>query len=657
MNGLKTGARSRRSIAGITLLICVGSLLVASSAATASATNGKRGRRTVLKDVALPFQRLIRLDASTEVVRVAVAGEGTSISMKHAKTMRPRCYTASATSWDDNRTKVGPVYIGTSVPGRLSCSGLTALDPPGTKWMLSIGGTGRADVTIDYGTRVPGPTGDLNLGRLSMRRYRMGPTKDVMIKSFDGTELHAQITRPKTDRKLPAILISSPYNVDQPSVYNPDLVADWGSRGYAIVIADVRGYNQSGGCVEVWGANEQRDQRSLIEWIARQPWSNGRVGMFGKSYVGTTPLEAAVQAPRALKAIAVVAPVVSAYRDWHFGGVPNGENSASPLSYQAVYGTSPEPGTGDVLSSAINAANGLCDPTLAARASDPRSIYDDFYKERDFGAKAEKIKAAVLYTHGYVDTNVKASVYTEFFNDLRVPHLGLFGHWAHDYPPRPDTEVLFLAWMDQYVKGIDIGLERMPNALVLDNQGRESRLPSWPPRKPRRITLYGNPRTGKLIDRASNDSSEVVLESIGVERVAEAKNVLVFKHDVGRSFEVAGIPRIRLRGTLAGAHNGHVAAFLYDGARSRKNLITFGMANLAHRKGHHRYEPATPTEVLKMNLEFIPTDYLFEPGDKLTLEIRGAHVDDWAAVSPTEPGVLSLLGGAKGTALELPVQR
>lgn len=104
---------------------------------------------------------------------------------------------------------------------------------------------------------------------------------------------------------------------DDPS---PGVVRTWGvapidlvRRGYVAAFFDVRGTGGSEGCLD-WGSpDEQRDQAVLVDWLADQPWSNGRIGMGGNSYPGTTAWQAAIQAPAGLKTI-VTAGVIT---DWH----------------------------------------------------------------------------------------------------------------------------------------------------------------------------------------------------------------------------------------------------------------------------------------------------------------------------------------------------
>jgi predicted acyl esterase len=606
-----------------------------SGLATAGAASSKP-KRLVFRNVQVPFEKTFEVPRGTTIVTADAVGGG-PISLKNDKTNRPRCYMSTVDYWNQ------------ALPTK-RCQGLAAIDPPGTKWRVEVTGGGTANVIIEFSSApLPAPFEKVRFDRLSMPRYKVGETEDLYIESFDGTMLHAQLTRPKTSKKVPVIIVSSPYNKDEdPKRYDRDHVEDWVARGYATLMADVRGFNYSGGCTEVWGPNEQQDQVELVKWAAAQKWSSGKVGFMGKSYVGTTPVQAAAHAPKALEAIAVIAPVVSAYEDWHYGGVPNGENMLSPVTYQALYGVDPKPAPQeDPLSSLLNTANGVCDPTLAARASDPRAIYDQFYKERDFAAMAKDVKASVLYIHGYEDINVKANVYKNYFNDLRVPKLGLFGHFDHIWPPQAYGETLLLAWMDQYVKGIDLNLESLPNALVVNNRQEEHRLGTWPVRRHGRHVAYPLFADGSLGAKAGDDNAVMMLRP-------DTSDEQRLTTKVKRPFELAGVGGLDLVGELQGTGNAYVAAELRVVNKTGEHLVTRGMANLAHRNGHDTYTPVLPNEVFEMRLPFIPTDYVFERGDELILLIRGTSVED---LSPSQPGQLTLHGGKKGTRLVLPTLR
>lgn len=123
--------------------------------------------------------------------------------------------------------------------------------------------------------------------------------KSVRVKMRDGVELVADIVRPADDAKHPVILERTPYGREILSQVEGDW---WAKRGYVHVVQDVRGRNDSDG---EWipFANERKDGYDTIDWLAKQSWSDGSVGMIGGSYVGWVQWAAAVEAHPALKCI------------------------------------------------------------------------------------------------------------------------------------------------------------------------------------------------------------------------------------------------------------------------------------------------------------------------------------------------------------------
>jgi putative CocE/NonD family hydrolase len=139
--------------------------------------------------------------------------------------------------------------------------------------------------------------------------------RNVAAKMRDGVTLRADIYRPKADGKFPVLLVRTPY--DKTGETNFGLKA--AARGYVVVAQDVRGRFTSEG---EWYTfkNESRDGYDTVEWAAALPYSNGKVGMFGGSYVGATQFLAAIAKPPHL---AGVCPNVTAsnYHDgWTYQG-------------------------------------------------------------------------------------------------------------------------------------------------------------------------------------------------------------------------------------------------------------------------------------------------------------------------------------------------
>jgi putative CocE/NonD family hydrolase len=120
----------------------------------------------------------------------------------------------------------------------------------------------------------------------------------------DGTVLVADVYRPDDAGKHPVLLMRTPYDATLSfnafSALDPIKMA---LRGYAVVIQDVRGRFASEGDYETyeWEADDGYD---TVEWAARQPWSDGKVGMFGLSYMAQCALLAAARRPPSLHAIA-----------------------------------------------------------------------------------------------------------------------------------------------------------------------------------------------------------------------------------------------------------------------------------------------------------------------------------------------------------------
>lgn len=623
------------------------------------------GVRLLFEGVKLPFERNVTIPAGTTVVRattVAGATDLVSMTMRNADTQRRRCnFDPVVDAWD------------APTQGLAQCSGVAVVDALPAVWIIRGAGPATGTVQVDFlSTPLDGEVAKLDLTQLSMRTYTPEKTKVQMVPSFDGTPLRVEVTTPVGPGPWPVVLWSSPYSTADRATGKPAawdyFIHDWVERGYAAVAADVRGYGESGGCVEVWGVNEQKDQKFLVDWAAKQPWSDGRVGFYGQSYVATTPVEAAAQNPPALKAIIAVAPVVNAYDDWHFGGVPNGEGPGSAISYQQI-GTDDEQNLQDPLTFAVNKGNGVCDPTLHARTNDPRAVYDDFYAIRNFSTAAPRMQAAVLYTHGFEDSNVKSQMIVDWFNAITAPKLGLFGHWVHQHPTRADDELLMLLWLDQYVKGKPVGFEKLPKALVVDNDGNERGADAWPqPGAPE--TVLATDAAGGKLGAAANGDVQILLDTTqGIESyqppalagaaglpidLPVPTGVTLTSAPLAQDVRLSGNGVVRLDVTLDGAENGYVAAYLREKDANGTRLVTFGMFNLAHRHGHDKYEPVTPGEEMVVPLPLLPTERVFHAGTTLILEIRGARVTDWDAGRAGEPGLLTIHGGEGKTALVLP---
>src|SRR5258708_23160715 len=140
--------------------------------------------------------------------------------------------------------------------------------------------------------------------------YAVAYERNVAVKMRDGVTLRADIYRPKADGQFPVLLQRTPYDKNNGVEFGLKAAA----QGYVVIFQDVRGRYASEG---EWYTfkNEPNDGYDTVEWAASLPYSNGKVGMFGGSYVGATQMLAAITHPPHL---AGICPVVTA-SNYHDG--------------------------------------------------------------------------------------------------------------------------------------------------------------------------------------------------------------------------------------------------------------------------------------------------------------------------------------------------
>jgi len=137
----------------------------------------------------------------------------------------------------------------------------------------------------------------------------------VEAKMRDGVILRADIYRPAAEGTFPVLLERTPYNKSNEVSFGAKAVA----RGYIVVVQDVRGRYTSDGDWYPF-KNEINDGYDSVEWAAALPGSNGKVGMFGGSYVGATQMLAAIAHPPHLAGICPVVTASNYHDGWNYRG-------------------------------------------------------------------------------------------------------------------------------------------------------------------------------------------------------------------------------------------------------------------------------------------------------------------------------------------------
>ena len=139
----------------------------------------------------------------------------------------------------------------------------------------------------------------------------------VAVPMRDGVKLYADVYLPRREGRFPTLITRTPYGVQRDGMHST--VIAFARRGYAVVVQDARGRFESEGAWDPF-RNEANDGYDTVEWAARQPWSSGKVGMHGGSYLGHVQWQAASMAPPHLVTIFPVLASTSIYHNTFYHG-------------------------------------------------------------------------------------------------------------------------------------------------------------------------------------------------------------------------------------------------------------------------------------------------------------------------------------------------
>jgi putative CocE/NonD family hydrolase len=249
----------------------------------------------------------------------------------------------------------------------------------------------------------------------AQQTYEVIAQNGVAMKTRDGVTLHADIYHPKAEAKFPVILMRTPYDKSASWAVSP--AYQIAAHGYVVVVQDVRGRYTSEGEFYPF-RHESADGYDAVEWVAALPYSNGKVGMMGGSYVGATQMLTAIGHPPHL---AGICPVVTA-SNYHDGWTYQGgaleqwfdQNWTTQLATNTLW---------RLIAKDTNAL--LAAPTL------PLSHYPIFnYSSLPAGANATA-QIAPYYldwlAHPAYDAYWKQLSIEEHFSDIQVPALHIGG--------------------------------------------------------------------------------------------------------------------------------------------------------------------------------------------------------------------------------------
>jgi predicted acyl esterase len=506
----------------------------------------------------------------------------------------------------------------------------------------------------------------------------------VFITMPDGVGLASTVYLPETEPPWPALLEALPYRKDDLSSGAGTYRRLRDEGDYAVCRVDLRGTGTSEGVAAgEYLPQEQDDLCEVIDWLSRQAWCTGSVGMFGTSYSGFNTIQTAMRRPPALKAIVPIYATDDRYTDdIHFGGgIRKVIEFGYPLFMVSENALPPVPAlAGDGWRQAWLERIDEVVPWFGQIGEQ-----DDgpFWRQGSLRPNYDLIEVPTMVVAGWADVYRNAAL--RMIEHLQVPKRLLMGPWCHMSPsrsipgPRIDLVPEMLRWWDRWLRGEMNGVdEEPPIAVFIQRSTRPepdlSEMPGewrfeagWPPER-----LQESTRSLADADRHAGragmaEETLVVRGDVGttahirgsydppyglpIDQRPDDAYSLLYEWPVEEELEILGNPRLEvtLRSSSPVAFlSAKLSEVLADGTSV---LVSRGILNLTHRESHSSPEPLVGNDLYSVSLEMDATSRVFEAGNRMRLAIAGA---DWPnAWAPPRVSVLTIVPAR--TRLVLPV--
>lgn len=430
------------------------------------------------------------------------------------------------------------------------------------------------------------------------------------------------------------------------------LIENYVPHGYAVAQVSVFGTGNSNHCMDLMGTDEQRGIDAAVSYLGEAAWSNGKVGLIGKSYDGSTPWQAATFGNPYLATIVPMSGLIGVHElMWRNGSM----EARGPIMHNGVYGSFGIDGDG-------GDAENLCEGYIEGYVNGPAAYQtggmvafagNTYWTERSFLSRVlENYQGSIYIIQGMQDWNVDphmAFPIHQQVDEAGIEIKTLAGQWAHDYPDRVEghssqgsgrgaeaypytlrwdwaDEMLY--WFDWYLKGEGraptLGVE------MQDNRG------GW-----RFETTYPAPDTEYLAingadmgpDGTSMSAASSITMSYGP-----------FEEDV----YIAGMPTFHIPvtpSTLNGAHG-----FLEMTDENGMHLGHAVMDFRFHAGGRDGQLSLIPYVEVMGLMEFMPMDVFISAGETIFITLTqtgedyvpsssavGGYSVDWSASTLTLP--------------------
>ena len=514
--------------------------------------------------------------------------------------------------------------------------------------------------------------------------------ENLWIPLADGTRLAARAWIPADAERapVPALLEYLPYRKRDFMRARDEPMHRWfAEQGYASLRVDLRGSGDSDGLLDdEYSEQEHRDGVEVIDWMARQPWCDGAVGMFGISWGGFNALQIAALRPPALKAVISMCASDDRYTDdAHFmGGCLLTEN----LQWGAIF----------MLNQALPADPALVGegwrsqwrerlealPNFPARWM-RHPWRDDYWRHGSVNESIERIAVPVYAIGGWADAYSNAV--PRLLSTLRSPAKGLVGPWAHTFPHLgiPGPQIGFLQearrWWDRWLKGERNGIDEEPAYRVWMQDsvppapqydirpGRWVAEDGWPSDRITPVVLHLadeglRPQPGPPVPRTISSPEMCGIragewcgfgsdgEMPRDQRPDDGLSLCFDSPPLDQALEILGAPRIQIE-LSSDQPQANLCVRLCDVAPDGASLrVSYALLNLAHRGGHDAPAPLNPGEPVIVDLALNDVAHSFPAGHRIRIALSNAY---WPIAWPSPASATLRLTAGAGQ-LQLPVR-
>jgi len=419
---------------------------------------------------------------------------------------------------------------------------------------------------------------------------------------------------------------------------NPNTIPDAGvglwvleefvPHGYALAQISTFGTGKSTHCQDVKGLGEQIGIQEAVHWLGEQEWSNGNVGLMGKSYAGTTNWEAAQNPSEHLKTIVPISGSIGVQQMFY----RNGSSEARAMLYDVLYEGATTDATSDDMRFCTDDAIGPLSPfTTWLGAGLGGDEWNDYWDERyHLQDVIDNYNGSVYIVWGLQDWNVDpyhAFPTHQLLKDAGINVRTISGQWGHNYPDQPsvheglesgygaeafpsvtrmDWAVELFPWFEYYLK--DIGEEPESYVQVQRNDGNWHIEETWPAEDTVNIQYAIADWDGGMSGTVNSQQS-----------------MTITSQPLTEDTHISGLPTLHIDARTNTCNGGQLFVTMFDGTSGLR--LGHATMDVRYRDGGYDAKPTSPMTSYRMLMEFNPMDVIIPEGHTIQLVVTETGED------------------------------